>query len=250
VEFEPMSVPALGTALTYFDTRFSNRLNSPELSANLLSNPNLAPLVTRDPSAEYRADVCARAPLSSGLFSCLTTPVVAIADLRTRNDAFVRTRGFDLLARYVQDTQLGRLSFGLNGTYIIDFAEMKSTGLPLVDRVSTPNYPVNLKIRGSAGWQRGPFNFTAFANYLNDYEDTASTQRRPVSSWTTFDLNLGYTFGAVAEPDTGKTTLKLGVDNLFNRDPPFLNNPIGMGYDQENGDLTGRIVSLTLQQKW
>ncbi len=73
---------------------------------------------------------------------------------------------------------------------------------------------------------------------------------RNVSSWTTFDLNLAYTFGATPGSEAGKTTLTLGADNLFNRDPPFLNNPVGVGYDQENGDLTGRVVSLTIQRKW
>jgi outer membrane receptor protein involved in Fe transport len=250
VEFEPLTIPTLATALTYFDIRFSNRLNSPEFSTDLLSSPALAPLVTRDPTAEFRADVCARAPISSGLFSCFTTPVVAIVDLRTRNDAFVRTRGFDLITRYRRDTLYGRLSFGFSGTYIIDFAEAKSSSLPLADRVSTPNYPVNFRVRVSAGWQRGPFNFNAFLNFLNDYEDAASVPARHVSSWTTVDLKLAYSFGAVATSEPGKTTLSLGADNLFNRSPPFLNNPVGVGYDQENGDLMGRVVSLTVRRKW
>ncbi len=149
---------------------------------------------------------------------------------RTRNDAFVRTRGLDLLVRYVQDTSRGRLSFGFNGTYIIDFAGSQiQADWPLADRVSTPNYPVNLKIRGSAGWQRGAFNFTAFLNFLNDYQDRREQARTARQFVDHVRYESGYAFGAVAGAGTGRTTLTLGADNLFNRDPPFLNNPVGVG---------------------
>ncbi len=38
--------------------------------------------------------------------------------------------------------------------------------------------------------------------------------------------------------------------NLLGSDPPFLNNPLErIGYDQENGDLTGRSVTLGISQR-
>jgi hypothetical protein len=250
LELEPQSISGLGTALTYFDTHFSNRLSSPVFTNDLLSNSGLAPLVTRDPTAAYREDVCSRAPISSGLFSCTTTPVAAIADLRTRNDALVRTRGLDLIAKYLQPTHFGQFTFSFNGTYIIDFEEAKASYLPLQEHVSTPSYPVDLRMRGSAGFQRGAFNVTTFVNFLDDYEDTASLPNRHVSSWTTFDMTMAYTFGERTPTSAGNTTLILGAENLMDRQPPFLNNVVGIGYDQENGDLTGRVVSLTIQTKW
>jgi len=38
---------------------------------------------------------------------------------------------------------------------------------------------------------------------------------------------------------------------LFNRDPPFLDNALaGLGYDQENADPYGRILSLWIRMSW
>jgi iron complex outermembrane receptor protein len=139
----------------------------------------------------------------------------------------------------------------VNGTYILSFAEAKAANLPLAERVSTQNYPINLKVRGTARWQRGGFDVSAYVNFLNDYKDEASNPQRHVASWTTFDLHAAYTLHSERGSWLEDTTFALGADNLFDRDPPFLNNALaGIGYDQENGDLTGRVVSFTVRKKW
>jgi outer membrane receptor protein involved in Fe transport len=254
LEFEPPGLSGIGLAMTYFDTNFTERLSQPTLSADLLTNPALAGLITRDPSAEYRADVCSRAPIAGSTGDCLTTPITAIADLRTRNSTYVRTRGVDVLGRLTRDSRFGQFSFGVNGTYIFEFTESSGPGLASFDRVSTPYYPVDLRLRGTAGWARGGLSLTASANFLNHYQDTLSTPERRVGSWTTIGLHGSYTLGA-DRGFLGDTTLSLGVENLLNENPPFLNNSgtgqnIGIGYDQENGDLTGRVVSFTVRKKW
>jgi iron complex outermembrane receptor protein len=254
LEFEPLSLSGIGLAVTYFDTSFTERLSQPTLSADLLSNPALASLITRDPSAEYRADVCSRAPIAGSPGDCLTTPIAAIADLRTRNNTYVRTRGVDLLGRLTRDSRVGQFSLGLNGTYIFEFTELSEPGLTPVDRVSTPYYPVDLRLRGTAGWARGGLSLSTSANFLNHYRDTLSAPERRVRSWTTIGLHGSYALGA-NRSFLSDTTLSLGIENLLDENPPFLNNSgtgqnISIGYDQENGDLTGRVVSFTVRKKW
>jgi outer membrane receptor protein involved in Fe transport len=250
LELAPERLGGVALAMTYFDIEFRDRLNQPGLSADLLSNPSLAALVTRSPTDAYRANVCSRAPQAASTSSCLDLPIAAIVDLRIRNDAVVSTSGVDLLARYTRETSWGRFSFGLNGTYILDFSEAKSSVLPLVDKVSTPTYPVDFRFRSTTRWQRGGFDVSGYVNYLNSYLDTTSNPHRHVSSWTTVDLHASYRLGASAPSALSDTTFSLGIDNMFDARPPFLNNPVGIGYDQENGDLTGRVVSLNIRKKW
>jgi iron complex outermembrane receptor protein len=120
--------------------------------------------------------------------------------------------------------------------------------MPLIEHVSTQNYPVNFKMRSSARWQRGSVDVSTTVNFANGYRDTFS--RRHVDSWTTIDLHAAYTFNR-AKPDwAGDTTLSVGIDNLLDKNPPFLNNSVGIGYDQENGDLIGRMLSLTVRKTW
>src|SRR5262249_54465474 len=106
-------------------------------------------------------------------------------------------------------------------------------------------------MRGSARWQLAGFDVSASVNFLNRYRDVVSDPQRRVASWTTLDLHAGYTFGSIGTGWLSNTTLALGAENLLDKNPPFLNNSaVGIGYDQENGDLTGRVVSLSVRTKW
>jgi iron complex outermembrane receptor protein len=246
----PWNSPGAALAATYFDIRFRGRLNRPSLTLDLLSNPELSPLVQWNPSEAYRADVCARSHVDGGPLPCLGVPVEAIVDLRSRNDAVTATRGIDLLAKYERDTDLGRLSLAVNGTYIFEFSEAKAAWQPLVDNVSTPSNPINLRFRTTARWERGPIDVAGFVNYLNSYRDTVSEPSRHVSSWTTIDLQTAYQFGRDAPGPLSDLRVSLGIVNLLDARPPFVNNPLGIGYDQENGDLLGRVISMSVRKKW
>ncbi len=193
LEYQPLHSNA-AVALTLL----SHRVRRPTQPARAVHrpavHPNLAVLITRNPDADYRAAVCARAPLAASLGDCLATPVAAIADLRTRNDASVLTEGFDLATKYLLETSVGKFSFNLNGTFIIDFAEGRTKDSPLVDKVSTPSYPIDLRLRGSTRWQRGAWGVSAYANYYDRYKDRSTTPATDIASWTTFDLQAAYTF--------------------------------------------------------
>jgi outer membrane receptor protein involved in Fe transport len=250
----PRSVPGLSFATTYFDIDFTDRLSDPSslVSAGLLSDPNLASMVIRNPTVAQIANACARAT-QFGLrgASVCQLPVTALVDLRLRNDARMKTRGVDVITKYRHDFRFGSMSFGLNGTYIIDFATATAPGQPLLDRVSTQSNPIDLRIRSSAGWKRGGLDLTTYVNFWNHYQDTVSAPHREVSSLTTFDVNLAYTLSAERGWGFGETTVALSAQNVFDKGPPFLNNSTAViGYDQENGDILGRFVSFTIRQNW
>jgi outer membrane receptor protein involved in Fe transport len=77
-----------------------------------------------------------------------------------------------------------------------------------------------------------------------------SMPRRHVESWTTLNLRAAFTLQAGGQW-LADTSILLGVDNVLDTPPPFVNNgTIRIGYDQENGDLSGRIVSLRVRKKW
>jgi iron complex outermembrane recepter protein len=249
-ELSSKKYPGTALAMTYFDIRFQDRLNQPTATMDLLSNPALAPLVQWNPSDAYRAEVCARAPQAAQPLPCLGVPVEAIIDLRTRNDAVTETKGLDLIARYERETGLGHLSLALNGTYIFEFSEAKAAWQNLVDNVSTPSHPINLRLRTTARWERGAVDVAGFVNYLNSYLDTVSVPRRHVTSWTTVDLQASYQFNEEALGPFGDMRLSLGVENVLDQRPPFMNNAVGIGYDQENGDLLGRLISINVRKKW
>jgi outer membrane receptor protein involved in Fe transport len=45
-------------------------------------------------------------------------------------------------------------------------------------------------------------------------------------------------------------TVSLSAQNLFDTDPPFVNQSSGIGYDASSADPLGRFVALQLIKRW
>jgi iron complex outermembrane receptor protein len=93
---------------------------------------------------------------------------------------------------------------------------------------------------------------SGFVNYLDGYRNTAVMPVERVSSWTTVDLQVGYDLPVPRGPLHG-TRLALSVTNLFDRDPPYVNNPTSfsaIGYDSDNANPIGRLVAFQVIKSW
>src|SRR3546814_9687954 len=105
-------------------------------------------------------------------------------------------------------------------------------------------------MRSSATWLQGGFTGALFWNFVNSYRDTISVPNRRVDSWNTFDLSLSYRLGeAQASGLLRGLTLGVSALNLFDSDPPFVNNCSGLiGYDPINAasseEHTSELQSL------
>jgi iron complex outermembrane receptor protein len=251
LDFTPASIPGLSVGATFFDIEFRERISEPVFPTDALINPNESGLVTLNPSAQMREQLCSTTLFISGTVeACLQTPVAALIDLSVRNMAFVHTRGIDLAAEFPFDTRIGSFKLGALGTYILDFEEQASPTSFRLDRVDTQNYPIDFRLRSSLRWSYGRLETALFLNYADGYRDTASEPGRRVRAMTTADLNLAYTTGATAGAWLENTRLSLHVENIWDESPPFLNNPIGIGYDQENADILGRVIRVGVQKSW
>jgi outer membrane receptor protein involved in Fe transport len=249
-DMEFNSIPGLSVSLTYFNISYSGRIDSAQFGHDVLSLPNFSWLVNRNiTAAELNAACTNTVFLGSG--TCQTSSATAIIDNRLRNIALLRTDGIDLISRYSLETRAGKFDLGLNGTYLFAYSQANTPGSPLVDIVSTQNNPINIRARGSASWTRRGFGVSTFVNFENRYRDTLSVPNRVVSPWTTLDLQLSYETTGDTLGWLGHTQFALNAQNLFDVYPPFLNNTAaGLGYDQENADLYGRIVSFEVRKRW
>jgi outer membrane receptor protein involved in Fe transport len=249
-DFSPPFVPGLSLSLTYFDIRYTGRIDRAQIQPDVLQNPNFAWIVNRNFTAAERNAACTQSIFTGAAGTCLTTPISAILDDRLLNVALLATRGFDASGRYSTDTPVGRIELGLTGTYLLNYSQADTPTSPLLDIVSTQNNPIDLRLRASAVWTRGGFAATSFVNYDNSYRDTLSVPNRKIDSWTTVDLQLSYETGGAAAGWLSHVQFALSTQNIFNSYPPFVNNPVGVGYDQENADLVGRVVSFDVRKRW
>jgi iron complex outermembrane receptor protein len=244
------SVPGLSVSLTYFNINYSNRIDSVQFGHDVLSEPSFNWLVNRNITPAALNDACANS-VFLGQGTCQTSSATVILDNRLRNIAVLRTDGVDLIGRYSLENRAGKFDLGLNGTYLFAYSQANTPSSPLMDIVSTQNHPINIRARGSVSWARRGLGISTFLNFENHYRDTLSVPNRGVSPWTTVDVQLSYetaqdTFGWL-----GHTQFVLNAQNLFDVLPPFLNNnAAGLGYDQENADLYGRMVSFEIRKRW
>jgi iron complex outermembrane receptor protein len=253
LDLAPPALPGVTLDLTYFGTTFKDRIQDTQYTANVLSDPSYAAIVTRNPSAAQIDYICNHSPYIVGASAaqCPVLPVGAVIDLRVRNLARAVTDGIDFNAGYEHAAPLGKLNFTLSGTWLREFSQAQMPGTPLTSLLNTQNEPINLRFRASADWQYRGWGTLAAANFINGYRDTASIPERSVDSWTTIDLQLRYDFPDEAHYGLRGTRIELNARNVFNVAPPFLNNQVtSIGYDQENADPYGRLLSLQLTKKW
>jgi outer membrane receptor protein involved in Fe transport len=250
-DFTVQFVPGLSFSMTYFNIDYTNRISDTQITFDALTQPNFAWLFTRNVTPAQLSYSCTHSTYLGSQADCLSSGVTTILDNRLRNIALLKTNGMDLIGRYSFESKGGRFDFGLNGTYLFRYAQSNTPTSPLDNIVSTQNNPINLRARGSAAWTRRGLGVAAFVNFENSYRDTLSVPSRGVSPWTTIDLQLSYETTEDTPGWLGKTQFAVNAQNLFNVNPPFLNNgAVGIGYDQENADLYGRMVSLEVRKRW
>jgi len=246
------SPPEFSLDAQYFNiVSFHQIIPTQALPLTVLSDPQYSYLYTRNVTPAALADVCSRALFVGVADQCQSPGIGAIVDLRLRAAETVKTDGFDFKGLYRWGTSNGELSLNLQATYILHFKETLAPGDDFISFRNTPHNPTALRLRGVFRWENQRVSVSPAVNLHGSYTDTISNPNRPVGSWMTWDLIVGYKASSLDELIGGTTTISLRGLNVFNRQPPFLNNSLSFtGYGPENGDLLGRRVSLRLEHEW
>lgn len=165
-------------------------------------------------------------------------------------------RGFDLGSLYsTKRHKLGRLTFAFNATRILKFEDQLNPDLPKLDQAGTftdqasdgngalPDWKANLGIT----WERK--HWQAYYNYywVSSLTEVVPLleQRRRIKSWHTQNLQINH-----QGPATGFSKVTLGVNNLFNKAPPFSAAAFNDSYDARTYDITGRYLYLRWSNSW
>lgn len=251
-DYASQAVPGLSLSATWFDVAFSDQIGQPVLAdiANALKNPAYAPFVTRVAAgdaaglAKVKALMATSTSSNIGLFPA--EAYRAIIDARFVNTGEVRVRGLDLTAAYGWTRGEDRFDVSASLSYLADYVRKLTPTAQPVQLVDIANQPADLRARMSGTWTRGPWGLTATLNHVDDYRSEAG---RPISAWTTGDLQVRWAPQDQEGPLAG-LSLALTVQNLLDEDPPFHDSAFGVGYDPANADPIGRFVALQLTKRW
>ncbi len=252
-DFSPPSLPDFKVDLTYFNTDFEDRLASVGNAFSLFfEEDQFSSAINRTPTQAEIDEIC-NSPIFSPLGGSCNQPIGAIIDARLRNTSRTEVSGIDFNVYYGFGIgNFGRLDLRLNGTYLFDFKEQFDANASVFELVDTVGHPIDFKMRNSLTWSNGRgLTSTLFLNYTDSYTDNVSIPERSIDSWTTVDLTTSYELGSnLGNVGLNNVVFTISVLNIFNTDPPFVNNTIGVGYDPSNADPLGRFISFSLTKKW
>ncbi|MEM8985343.1 MAG: TonB-dependent receptor [Pseudomonadota bacterium] len=254
---------------TYYNIDFEDRIGSVPRPRGLRGDRQLAifldafptEIVTLDPSLEDVQSVT-NTLLSNGGEVLVRSGVDLsnldfILDRRTRNLSSTKTEGIDMNVSYNIDTGFGAFNASVNANYIIDFTRQAFPTAPVVETFNRPFDPVDLRMRASIGWANNGWRVSSFVNYTDSYNDPDTGPGARIDAWTTMDLNVGYSFrdkGGI--PILNNTRFALSILNLFDQDPPAIENDAENGpgfapasYDSTNAEPLGRFISFSITKR-
>ena len=186
--------------------------------------------------------------------------LIEFVDARWFNASGAKTRGIDLGLR--GDGKFGdgyKWSATLDGTWTGSYKFAEVDGQPYKEYVGeffTRDLYLRWKHSATLSVSRGDWNVLLSNNFASGYKDQLPNGGKgalpagfdpDVSSYTRFGLSTTYS-------GFKNTKLTVGVQNLFDRDPPFtahnVDDVVGAGWDPRVADPRGRAFTFNVQYKF
>ncbi|MEO6717771.1 MAG: TonB-dependent receptor [Novosphingobium sp.] len=242
-ELEPFTGLRLGGEYYFIDFRNALGAIDSQLDSSYLARPDLF---------VYNKELLANPAILAGYYSQLAngaqvstqqplSNIALIADLRTTNLSSSKLEGIDFHANLDLDTKFGHLAFGANGNR--QTKALRTTGgTPINDLgFGAPVFTVST----FAGWNKNGASAKVTVNYSGKFIDSAANNVGGFDTIQPFiqtNLNFGYKFdesnGALAG-----TSLRLGIDNLFDVEPQIVKRPNTNNPTFRNWTL-GRVIKF------
>ena len=170
---------------------------------------------------------------------------ISIVNVAFINADAIDTRGIDFSARATFATAWGDFSPFAEGTVILRYdvtnAGQRIDGLGRLNRgnVGAPNQA--LKANAGVRFARGVADANLLLRHVGAYEDDNGAD---IDAFATLDANVGIDLGGALGRGTA-TTLRFGVINCTDEDPPFVN--VAGSYDVRSADPRGRRAFVRLE---
>jgi iron complex outermembrane recepter protein len=169
------------------------------------------------------------------------------------------TNGVDLELSTNLQTRFGRFMPSVAATWINQYEVVNAPNTPVVDRLDRANADgsvPNWKGTATVAWLYRGLGLSTTARYVSGYDDFNILVNAPngleVESQTLVDmqasLDFDQFFGAAGGWADG-FRLRLGVQNLFDEDPPF-SEVAGIGLDPSQADLRQRFGYMMLSKSF
>jgi iron complex outermembrane recepter protein len=199
-----------------------------------------ADTILSDP-AKYSALITRGAPDVAGL----PGPITSLLETNI-NLGETKLSGLEVSANWKLPTELGKFTVDAKGTYFITYNTENLDGT-FSGNIDLPNGSTGgviprWKSYVSVDWSRGDWDASIAQTYQKGYNDTAGNfddpaNTRRVAAYIVYDGQATYT-------GVKNWKFTLGMRNIFDRDPPYVNTNAAFqsGYDPQYADPRGRFI--------
>ncbi len=192
----------------------------------------------------------ARCANTADALSCASITRVASGRIGRINSVLqniggIRTKGIDLTIVYrTQETRYGGFGLSLNGNYLMKYEETvpAAVGLTTTSYKGTTrgfpdqSYP-KFKGNGVLDWQLGDFGASFTGRYINAVSEIFNGAERKLKGTFYGDVQVQFAPSAFDR----KIVFTVGVNNVFNQDPPACGTCTGPNYDPTTYDVPGQF---------
>ena len=169
-------------------------------------------------------------------------------DLIKENRGKQKISGLDLgVSLTGMQTGLGEFGLRLNGTLTLKSQQQTGNGDPFVsnlNRFINDGVVQRWRHTVSVDWERGPFSATLSNSFLSGYDDQHIIGKpdRKVGAYSLWNLSAAW-------EATKSLTLRAGVQNAFDKSPPFSQQAwfFLSGYDPSYTDPRGRYLYASVK---
>lgn len=225
---EPRFVPGLSLGIDWWRYELSDQINvigrDTQLALEAAGGPYSNPNVVRVPATSAE-------PI--GAITAVIEP--------WQNFARAETEGYDVnLAYALGAPRRGRVTVGVDASYIHTYEVQLAAGGPVESFPTDDNRP-RLRTVGRLEFERKAWRAQVLSRFTSDYKPSdpvvVGGQSYRMPSHVTWDSSVSRRFGS--ERAGSGLSVTLGVNNVFDRDPPLY--PVRQGYDARQFSPQGRF---------
>ena len=188
--------------------------------------------------------------LSCAAITRTPSGLISRINAQLQNIGSIRTRGIDVTLNYkTPKSSVGMFGLSVNGNYLLKYTETfpAQIGFTTTEyRGTTRGFPdqsyPKLKLAGIIDWSLGTYSASFTGRYINGVVESNGNQLA-----SRFYSDVQVTFGLPGMKD--RAALTLGVNNVFNQDPPPCFSCTGPNFDPTTYDVPGQFGYIRLTYK-
>lgn len=276
VVLEPRFIPGLTLTADYWRVKQTGLVGTFGDDNAIALDLLLRQMGSSNPNVIRAAPTQEQIDLFTGTSLAPAGEIIRVLDPYLNLDSRV-SKGWDFgLAYNVPEFGLGKFRLRLNAARLDGFVQSAGPdGQTLLDAVADGSLPPEVRVEGlgelleldgrpkwrfsgSVNWDNGPVDISVFANYVGEVWNTSVTRDVPIVSddpnanfYRVNDMltiNTAFTFTIDTDGPLDGTRLRVGVNNLFDKDPPLADETYG--FLSQLHSPRGRVVRFEIRKNF